>query len=334
MASSGTRLAHLIGPSAGGIRRHVRYLATHPPLGFATFGIWGPPDLEDYFDTVPFYRATAFDRIRPPKRAQIVHAHGLGPGLIALSPLRTTPVVVTVHTDIKTQGRTASSGRLRRVARYIASRADAVIAVSDDVAKAFPNAHVIAPAVDPLPPPRRTRDDVRRELGTPEDRTVVACVARLHPDKGLDAFVDALRPLDAEGWICGDGPLRTELEERTRGTNVRLLGQRDDVADVLAAADVFALPSVGEAYGIAVLEALQSGLPVVTSDAGAMPSLVQDAGIVIAAGDRVAFADAVRRLVTDDLVRMDLTLRARKRTFESPDELVARIGAVYDSVVR
>jgi hypothetical protein len=65
-----------------------------------------------------------------------------------------------------------------------------------------------------------------------------------------------------------------------------------------------------------------------------MPSLVADAGIVVRAGDRDAFAEAVRRAVTDDIVRMDLALRARKRTFAEPSDLIGQIGAIYDSVLR
>jgi glycosyltransferase involved in cell wall biosynthesis len=333
MAPAPRRVAHLLGRSAGGIRRHVRYLAAHPPAGYETLGVWGPSELEDYFDDVPFYRTTPLDRVRGPKRAQVIHAHGLNAGGVALQPMH-EPVVLTVHTDITTQGRTAGSRALRFAARRIAARADAVIAVSDLVAKDFPGAHVIAPATEPLPPPSRTRAEVRNALGAPDDRTVVVAVARLHADKGLDLFVDALRDLDADGWIAGDGPLRPELEAKTRGTSVRLLGPRDDVADLLAAADVFALPSVGEAYGIAVQEALSAGLPVVTSDAGAMPQLVGDAGIVVSAGDRAAFVDAVHRVVSDEALRAGLASRARARRFPDPLELVAAIGRVYDEVDR
>jgi len=333
MASSPRRVAHLIGRSAGGMRRHVRYLAANPPFGYETLGVWGPAELEGYFDTLPFFRATPLDRVWGPRRAHVIHAHGLSAGGVVLQPMH-EPVVLTLHTDVTTQGRTARSSLLRSVARLIAARADAVIAVSDQVARAFRQAHVIAPATEPLRAAAEPRDAVRRTLGTQAERVVVISVARLHPDKALDLFIDALAGVDAEGWIVGDGPLRAELETRVRGTNVRLLGYRSDVADLLAAADVFALPSVGEAYGIAVQEALSAGLPVVTSDAGAMPELIGEGGIVVPAGDRDAFVDALRRVVDDEDLRTNLGWRARARRFTDPSELVARIGAVYDSVLR
>src|SRR5205807_6833425 len=127
------------------------------------------------------------------------------------------------------------------------------------------------------------------------------------------------------GWICGDGPQRERLEAVARGTSVRLLGYRDDVADVLGAADVFALPSVGEAYGIAVAEALQAGLPVIATGTGAIREIVGEAGVIVGAADDVAFGEAVRDVVTDAHRRRELALRARQASIPDPRGLVARI---------
>jgi glycosyltransferase involved in cell wall biosynthesis len=209
-----------------------------------------------------------------------------------------------------------------------------VVAVSERAARHLADAKVIPPAFEPLDPPARTRAEVRSELGTPQDRTVVVTVARLHPDKGLDAFIDAVERTGAEGWICGDGPLLDPLTRRAQGTTVRLLGYRNDVADILGAADVFALPSVGEAYGIAVVEAIAAGLPVVVSAAGAMPEIAGEAGIVVAPGDTQAFAEAVGRLVADRALRERLASRARQAPPVDNEELVALMGRVYDEVTR
>jgi glycosyltransferase involved in cell wall biosynthesis len=325
------KVAHLLGPSRGGIRRHVRYLSLNPPPGYETLGVWGPAELRPYFEGVPFHATRRFGG--GPVGADIVHVHGLGAGFATLRRKR-SPTVLTVHTDIETQGRTARSAPLRRAARAIAARADAVIAVSERVARAFPSARVIYPAVDARPAATRSRDEVRSELGTPTDAVVVICVARLHHDKGLGDFiggVSALAP-GVEGWICGDGPERERLESLAAGAPVRLLGYREDVSDLLGASDVFALPSVGEAYGIAVLEALQAGVPVVTSDAGAMPELVGDAGFIVPASNQQAFGDVLSRIVGNSSVRSELAARARARSFPSPLELVARVGEVYDEV--
>jgi glycosyltransferase involved in cell wall biosynthesis len=310
----------------------VRYVALNPPPGFETAGVWGPPDLEAYFAGVPFHAARRPALSSPPS-ADVAHVHGLSSVAMALRPGR-GPVVLTVHTDIETQGRTAGSRVLRTLARILASRADAVIAVSDRVGRSFPRAHVIAPVSERLPPPTMGRDEMRASLGTDPGRVVVVTVARLHPDKAPDTFVRAVATSGAEGWICGDGPLRSSLEAMVAGTSVRLLGYRDDVSNVLGAADVFALPSAGEAYGIAVQEALGAGLPVVATDAGAMREIVGDAGIVVTAGAQAAFSDAVVRLVSDTSLRRELVVRARDRVLPSPDELVAALGKVYEKVCR
>jgi len=330
MAAS-KQVAHVLGPSQGGMRRHVRYLAEHPPRGYETLGVWAPEELRGYFPAFAFHATEAVARLRPPRDADVVHAHGFEAGLLALRSRR-PPVVMTAHIDLRTQGRTARSRPLRALARLSARRADAVIAVSERSARPFGGAHVIPPAFAPLPPPGRSRAEVRTELGTPSERVVVVSVARLHPDKGLDVFVDAVAQTDAEGWICGDGPLREELVRRTEGTRVRLLGHRDDVPDLLGAADMFALPSVGEAYGIAVVEAIAAGLPVVVSSAGAMPEIAGEAGVVVEPGDAPGFIASVTRLVADSDLRAELGRRARAAVYPDADELVRRVGEVYDEV--
>ncbi len=328
MVATTKRIAHVLRSSRGGIRRHVRYLAENPPEGYETLGVWGPAGLAGYFDGLPFASAS---RWRVPRGADVIHGHGFEAGLVALSILR-PPVVMTAHIDLETQGRTSTSRLFRAVALLCAARADAVIAVSDRAAKRFKGAHVIAPAFAPLAPPRRSRSDIRSELSTPDDRAVVVTVARLHRDKGLDRFIDAVAATGAEGWICGDGPLLHELSKRAEGTGVRLLGYRDDVAEILSAADVFALPSVGEAYGIAVVEAISAGLPVVVSATGAMPEIARDAGLVVAPGDAHGFAAAVASLVSDGELRARLAARAKELPVVDPIELVRSVGEVYDEV--
>ena len=306
------------------MRRHVAYLATHPAQGFHSARVSGPANLAGYFADVEFNTALI--------AADIVHAHGLTAAARVLRRDRDYPVVVTVHTDIRTQGRTARWPPLRVIARALAARADAVIAVSERVRRSFPRARVIAPAFAPLPPPARSRDEVRASLETDPDRVVVVTAARLHRDKALDVFVRAVNASGAAGWICGDGPERERVASLARGTTVQLLGYRDDIADIFAAADVFALPAVGEAYGIAVVEALQAGLPVVATDAGAVREIVGDAGVIVQPGDDVAFGKAVRDVVADRARRGELAARARSIRIPSPDDLVKQIGDVYRSV--
>jgi glycosyltransferase involved in cell wall biosynthesis len=202
--------------SRGGIRQHVRYLAAHPPDGFETSHVTGPDDLRSYFADFAYGSDSPVD---------LTHVHGLTPGFRFLLRPR-GPVVVTVHTDIRTQGRTTGHPALQFLARRLVARADAVIAVSRRVGESFPGSHVIAPAFEPLPSPAKTRDEVRASLGTAPDAVVVVTAARLHRDKGLDAFVRAVDAAGAEGWICGEGPESEHLAALAHGTSVRLLGFR------------------------------------------------------------------------------------------------------------
>lgn len=323
------RVVHVLGPSQGGIRRHVRYVAQHPPPGWETAAVVGPKDLATYFEDA----GLTFRTRRPGKGADLIHAHGLTVGARVLRPHR-RPVVITLHMDVDTQGRTARWAPLRALAPLIAARADALIAVSERIGRRFPSATVIAPATEPLGKPLRRRASVRKELETPQDAFVALCVARLHPDKGLDAFVDAVARAGCIGWLAGDGPLRGTLETAAAEAGVRVLGYRDDVADLLGASDVFALPSVGEGYGIAVSEAVTAGLPVVATRSGAVPEIVGEAGVLVPPGDRSAFGDALLSLMKDDAMRQRLRDAANARRLPGPQELVRALGVVYDGVVR
>lgn len=324
------RVVHVLGPSRGGIRRHVRYLAANPPPGWATAAIAGPADLAPYFDGLPFVPTTALGALRPPG-GDLLHVHGLTPGIVALRPRR-RPVVLTLHMDLPVQGRTARWPVLRLAARPITARADALIAVSDRIAARFRRSRSIPPAVDPLPDPSRSRQEVRAELGAPPDAVVALALARLHPDKRLDVFIEAVRRSGAVGWIAGEGPDRGRLEALAGEGPVRFLGYRDDPADLLDAADVLAMPSRGEGYPIAAVEAITRGRPVVAARVGAIAEIVGDAGIVVDPEGEDAFAAALTELVAEPALLDRLRARAEARSLPSPESLVERVGRVYDEV--
>lgn len=338
-------VVHLLGPSSGGIRRHVRYLAANPPSGYRTAGIVGPEDSAAYFDGFAF----AAGRHRRAWRSfhpDILHAHGLSAGARAVSEtiLRNKNgrpgLVITVHTSMRQTLLSSVPGArfsmvqqgLWALGKAAIARADAVISVSREVAEQVPGSLVIPPALDLAVADPSSRQKTRKMLGTPSDRVVVLAVARLHPDKALETFVEAVARSDAEGWLAGDGPERARLEQLARGTGVRLLGQRDDVGSLLAAADIFALPAFAEAYGFAVLEAVAAGLPVVATRTGAIAETVGDAGLLVDPGDAVSFVEAVKRLVDSPELRNDLAQRSRKRVLPPAHELIGRLGEIYDRV--
>src|SRR5205085_5919320 len=111
------------------------------------------------------------------------------------------------------------------------------------------------------------------------------------------------------------GPQRVTLERKAEGTRVRMLGELDEhrLAEAYVAADVFALLSTHEPWGVVVNEAAASGLPLVLSDrVGAARDLLRDGenGLLVPAGDTDAAADALRRLAADPEVRARMGARS------------------------
>jgi glycosyltransferase involved in cell wall biosynthesis len=167
------------------------------------------------------------------------------------------------------------------------------------------------------------RREVRAELGTPEDALVILTACRLEPWKGHVVLVEALGQMAAlpewECWVAG-GAQRAEEESYLAGLHrqaerlgvggrVRFLGQRSDVPRLLAAADIHCQPNTGpEPFGIAFIEALYAGLPVVTSALGGAEEIVRaDCGVLVPPGDAAALAEALRQLLRDPAARARLT---------------------------
>ena len=162
---------------------------------------------------------------------------------------------------------------------------------------------------------------------------------RLAPQKGFATLIEAAArwqdlspaPLLA---IAGEGPLRAELATAAAplGPAVRFLGHRADVPALLAAADVFVLPSVWEGQPLILQEALRAGRPIVATRVGGIPGLTgEDGALLIPPDDPAALAAAVRRLLTSASLarRMAGAALARARTLPSENDAVEAALAVY-----
>jgi glycosyltransferase involved in cell wall biosynthesis len=173
------------------------------------------------------------------------------------------------------------------------------------------------------------RAAARRALGLPPDAQVVVQVGRLTAQKGQMHTVESARRLRDRRrvrWILvGEGPLRPELEAAIAradlGASVSLAGGRADVRTFLAAADLFVFPSRHEGLGIAVLEAMAAGLPVVAYAAGPLPEIVTGGatGALVPAGDVEALAGAVEALLADPV-------RARAMGRRGREEVIRRFS--------
>jgi glycosyltransferase involved in cell wall biosynthesis len=151
---------------------------------------------------------------------------------------------------------------------------------------------------------------LRDEYGMEPGSQIVGVIARLEPEKGhptlLDAWPLVLRSVpDAYLLVIGEGSRRAELEAQARSLRIAhrvvFTGRRDDVPAVTAALDVAVLPSYREAQGLSVLEAMALSRPVVASNVGGIPEMIEDGrtGLLVPPHDADALAAAIVRLLTD-----------------------------------
>jgi glycosyltransferase involved in cell wall biosynthesis len=189
------------------------------------------------------------------------------------------------------------------------------------------------------------RRRVRAGLDTPAGDTVVIQVSRLEPLKGQDVCLDALGRLrDLPGWTCWQigGPQRAQearYADRLRASarrlgvedRVRFAGERDDVPELLGAADIYCQPNTApEGFGVTFVEALWAGLPVVTTAIGGATEIVDDTcGVLVPPRDAEALAAALRRLIEDGGLRARLGRQARLRPAELCDP-ATQIGRIHD----
>jgi len=289
--------------------------------------------------------------------------------LLALLRLfrRLAPDVVHLHTaTAHTLG--APAARRARVPAVVASRrtafppnrsrlnrlrytrwVDRVVAVSGGARDALLQAGVpagqvtvIHSAVDCRECRPADRSRARLELGLPQRVPIVGAVGRLAPDKGHHLLLEAAGRIsetyrDVLFLICGDGAqaaaLRRQAHDAGLGDRVHFLGHLDDVRPVLAALDVFVLPSLQEGLGVALLEAMAMARPAVASRVGGIPDALEHdvTGLLAPPGDAQALADAILSLLAnpDSRSRMAAAARARVMAHFTPEAMVAHTEALY-----
>ncbi len=289
----------------------------------------------------------ALVRLFRAERPDLVHAHMPITGFLGRVAARIAgvPVVAyTCHGFLFNQ----DGGLARRGASFamewIAGRVtDVFLTVSGAEARDARRLRIFASPVtigngrDPaiFRPDPAARARVRAEIGTPAGRVVIVAVSRLVRDKGFFELATAMRKVpDAELWVVGDRlssdrgeDVAGMLDAAGLGQRLRRLGYRHDVPAILAAADVFTLPSYFEALPMSVIEAMLSGLPVVASDiSGPREQVVHgETGLLVAVRDADALAAGLRRLAGDAALRRRMGQAGRQRALDRFDE--ARVTA-------
>ncbi|MFK8845809.1 glycosyltransferase family 4 protein [Streptomyces sp. Ac-502] len=362
------RTVQVLGRGSAGSAAHVRSLAAGLVARGVRVTVCAPPAAEDTYD----YTDAGARFVPVPPRADpagvtslraacgdadLVHAHGLRAGLRAALALQGTrgrrvPLVVTWHTKAHTDGARARLVQLleRRVARAAAvvlgACADLVDRARERGARDARLAPVAIPAPRaggrPLTAEDRPAHKQRAELGA-VDRPLILVVGRLETCQGHDFLLDAAHAwcaLDPQPMVAvaGEGGQREALQWRIDGENlpVRLLGRRDDVPELLAAADLLVLPSRWEARSLIAQEALRAGVPLVATDVGGTRELVGHAAELVPYGDAAALARTVLELLADPARRDTLAAagRAQAAGWPTEDATVAQVLSVYDELMQ
>jgi glycosyltransferase involved in cell wall biosynthesis len=289
----------------------------------------------------------ALARLLRRERPEVFHAHMSSPvackwGLAAAVAARVPAVLGTVQVGGYEPPDRSAYWQLRALAqgvdRYLAVSREIAAELSGRLDWPAEKIDLVYNAVDLARVQVEAPPGLREQLGGSETRPLVLTPARLDAQKGHDSLLKAVQQVpEATFLLAGEGPERERLEASAAQLGivdrVRFLGRREDVPELLAACDVFALPSLYEGSSLAVLEAMAAGIPIVSSAIGGTEELIDDgrSGLLVAPGDPDALAAALRRVLGDGELRKRLAARARERVEAglTREAMATRVEGVY-----
>jgi glycosyltransferase involved in cell wall biosynthesis len=279
------------------------------------------------------------------RRVEVVHSHEFTMAIYGAAAARWLgiPHIITMHGS-----QYVTSKRRRRVALWCAFRASAhVVGVSADTTAHLERSVHVSGLIQTVPNgvPHRAGNRVatRQALGVSDDEILVLAVGNLIVRKGHAVLIRALAAAGAGSpvrWrlvIAGQGNERGPLEalaaECGVASRVHLLGQRADIPDLQAAADVFVMPSLWEGLPLAMLEAMFAGSCIVASRTSGIPEAITDGadGILVQPGNVDALAAALAKVLpaADLRARLGAAARARAEADFSMDRMTAAYETLY-----
>lgn len=211
--------------------------------------------------------------------------------------------------------------------------------------------YIPVPSPD-IPDSAELRLNVRAELNTANDAVVIIQASRLERWKGQSVLLSALEQFrDLPNWVCWIAggiqrpheaeylqELQTQAEELGIADQVKFLGQRDDVPRLLAAADIHCQPNTSpEPFGIAFVEALYAGLPVVTTEIGGGAEIVdQSCGVLVTPNDAHALSEGLRSLITNPGERANLAAGGQIRAEQlcNPARQITRLHTLLSQLIQ
>lgn len=329
--------------------RNPAHLLASAGASFHVFHMGGFLDLRILIPLVQQLR-----RLRP----DILHCHLVRANLYGRVAARLAgiPVVLNTHHGIEDYmlSDAARDRAVRKFERMSDSLVTRHVAVSQVMRRAaIDYLHIAPERITAIPngvnlalydPERRARAVMRQELGLAADAIVVGSVGILNETKNFQLLMRIAKDVLAihprvQFVIFGEGEQRPILEKMIADLgltgSVLLAGFRADVARCLTALDIFALTSRSEGFGLAVAEAMASGLPCVAFDVGALAELVADgsSGLLAPAGDAAGFGRRITQLVESPQMRIDMgrTSAERARTGFSAAVMAQKYSELYES---
>ena len=326
----------------------------------AGIGIIRVPHLSRNPHPVHDYRAYRFLKsLFQEKQYDIVHTHTSKAGFLGRLAAHHAGVPIIVHTPHGHIFHGYFSSPMTRfytlLERHAARKSDALIALTERGIEEH-LAHgvgrrdqwsAIFSGIDlgPFENAIRMRRETREGLGIKPDTLLVGAAGRLEPVKGFAYFVEAAHLLveecpEVRFVLAGDGSQRSFLEGQAADLSLQFefLGMRDDIPALMAAMDLFVLPSLNEGMGRVLLEAAAAGVPVVATAVGGVPEIVKDGvtGLLVPPEDATALAGAMQRLLADCATRrrMGETARAEVAPRHGLGSMVQRIEALYETLLR
>lgn len=299
--------------------------------------------LRDYYPGSVLRAARALVGARP----DVLHTHGHFAGVVGRLAARLVGLRAVVH-HLHTVDDTLRRRHLRmerllgRVTRRVlccsscvARHARQDLGLPDTLLEVVPNGVQPAPLIG--------RAEARRLLSDPPS-PVVGCVGSLRPHKGQSVLLRAFASLPDERRagslvLVGEGPERPRLERLARELGIadrlRMPGERADVRRLLAGFDLLVAPSIGrEGLGVAVLEGMDAGLPVIASRVGGLPEVVADGltGLLIPEDDPAALAEAMARILArpDRGAAFGAEGRRRVESHFRAAPMVRRVESIYE----
>ena len=279
-------------------------------------------DITDAADTHSFQTMRALARVARRHGGGCVNVH-FGDNFMSLKDVLALRLsrprgrlVVTVNHPTPWESTSSRKRLMTLLAGLIVTHVVTISEATADILRAAPIARrkltVIPIGIPTLAAGKPDRAVLRAQHGLENDDVAVVALGRLVPHKGFADLIEAFAALDAPRstlFIVGDGPQRAELEAaaaRHPGVDIRFLGYVEDISSALAMADVFALPSHLEGFGVVYIEAARFHVPSIACSVGGPKEVVRDGetGLLVTPGDLAEIKDALSVLIGDRSARI------------------------------